>query len=360
MKVFVYEYVSGGGGLAQGSSLDLAALQPEGRAMVRALAADFAALPGVAVVTLRDGRWAPLFPEGRIEEIPVSCPDEEHRAFQTLASTSTWTVLIAPETGGLLRQRAEWVLAANGRLLSPDPAFIALATDKHQTACHLERRGVPVPRGWLVPQEARWSDNDAGPCDATQWPWPVVVKPVDGCGSQGVELVRDAAAWQRLLPHLVAGGGMWRVEPWIEGLAASVGVMCGPGGRVALPACAQHLAGDGSFAYRGGCTPLPPPLDERARRLALSALAALPPACGYVGVDLVLGADPAGHDDRVIEVNPRLTTSYLGLRKAVSENLAGGMLQLARGQPWAWSGRASAVQFTADGHVRVASRAECT
>jgi predicted ATP-grasp superfamily ATP-dependent carboligase len=74
-------------------------------------------------------------------------------------------------------------------------------------------------------------------------------------------------------------------------------------------------------------------------------------------VDLVLGADPAGRDDHVIEVNPRLTTSYLGLRRALEANLAGAMLRLATGQPWAWSGRPSAVQFTAHGHVRLAADA---
>ena len=36
----------------------------------------------------------------------------------------------------------------------------------------------------------------------------------------------------------------------------------------------------------------------------------------------MLGDDPAGADDVVIEINPRLTTSYLGLRRLARDNLA--------------------------------------
>ena len=52
---------------------------------------------------------------------------------------------------------------------------------------------------------------------------------------------------------------------------------------------------------------------------------------GYVGVDLVLGVAGDGGDDAVIEINPRLTTSYLALRRLLRTNLAAAMLAVARG-----------------------------
>jgi predicted ATP-grasp superfamily ATP-dependent carboligase len=48
-------------------------------------------------------------------------------------------------------------------------------------------------------------------------------------------------------------------------------------------------------------------------------------------VDVVLGREPDGSGDAVIEVNPRLTTSYVGLRAAVRTNLADAMSKAARG-----------------------------
>ena len=76
------------------------------------------------------------------------------------------------------------------------------------------------------------------------------------------------------------------------------------------------MSDDGRFVYLGGSLPLPHALASRATRLAQQAVAALPDPLGYVGVDLVLGADADGADDYVIEINPRLTTSYIGLRAA--------------------------------------------
>ena len=49
------------------------------------------------------------------------------------------------------------------------------------------------------------------------------------------------------------------------------------------------------------------------------------------GVDMILGTDSFGSGDFVVEINPRLTTSYLGLRAACRDNLASAMLSAANG-----------------------------
>jgi len=73
---------------------------------------------------------------------------------------------------------------------------------------------------------------------------------------------------------------------------------------------------------------------------------------GFVGVDLVLGMAANGSDDVVIEINPRVTTSYVGLRRLCEGNLAGVWLDLLRGRdtaPLSW--RPGRVRFTAEGNV---------
>ncbi|MEY4189658.1 MAG: hypothetical protein RIR17_394, partial [Planctomycetota bacterium] len=40
----------------------------------------------------------------------------------------------------------------------------------------------------------------------------------------------------------------------------------------------------------------------------------------WVGVDLILGHNENGEEDYVLEINPRLTTSYLGARKGLPNN----------------------------------------
>src|SRR4029079_326018 len=114
-----------------------------------------------------------------------------------------------------------------------------------------------------------------------------------------------------------------RLESYVPGLAASVALLCAPVGRIRLALCKQRISEDGRLRYLGGELPLSAGLAERARTLANRAVAAMPAAIGYVGVDLVLGREPDGSADAVIEINPRLTTSYVGLRTAATMNMAG-------------------------------------
>jgi predicted ATP-grasp superfamily ATP-dependent carboligase len=337
MRIFVYEFITGGGAWSLDDRCALSgSLAREGRAMASAIAADFASLPDVEVLTTRDSRLAPLHPANcRVELIESAAGERE--ALEHLAKAADGVLLIAPESDGILAARARWVASAGGKLISPEPEVIDIAGNKQITAGRLQAAGVPVPRGSVL--EPRGS----APADL----FPAVVKPLDGCGSVGVRKVATQADLEQF-----ACDAPLRLEAFVPGLAVSVAVLCGPQGHLPMPACQQLLSSDGRFTYLGGRTPLPTRLDERARRLAISAVQALPSPHGYLGVDLVLGDDPSGADDAVIEVNPRLTTSYVGLRTLCKENLAAAMLAVLRGERPALSWQTGALQFTADGEIR--------
>jgi predicted ATP-grasp superfamily ATP-dependent carboligase len=336
-SVFVYEYISGGGTLSE-ASLPAESLRREGGAMLRAAASDFQALPDVCVTVLHDARWAGLeLPPCEI--VTVAEASAEQAAFQQLARRADWTLVIAPEFRGILRDRCRTVAAAGGKLLSPGEEFVAVAADKPQTVQRLAAAGIPVPQG------VRWDPASPLPRD---FPYPAVLKPADGAGSLGVQWIDGVG---RAVGRAGLGDAAW-LERYCPGLPASVAVLCGPAGLAPLPACRQRLSDDGRFRYLGGEAPLAEPLTRRAQRLAVAAATALPPTVGYVGVDLVLGEADDGKDDVVIEVNPRLTTSYVGLRRLVCGNLAAAMLAAARGQPVALSFAAGRVVFDADGTCR--------
>jgi predicted ATP-grasp superfamily ATP-dependent carboligase len=97
--------------------------------------------------------------------------------------------------------------------------------------------------------------------------------------------------------------------------------------------------------------PLAAPLAARARQLALAAVEAMPPTIGYVGIDLVLGADADGSQDYILEVNPRLTTSYVGLRVACRQNLAAAMLDIAAQRTATLSFGDEPLEFLSDGTI---------
>jgi len=71
-------------------------------------------------------------------------------------------------------------------------------------------------------------------------------------------------------------------------------------------------------SYNGGVVPFDHVLREEALKAAQAAVESIGGLNGYVGVDMVL----TRNGPVMMEINPRLTTSYIGLRKTVNLNLA--------------------------------------
>ena len=256
----------------------------------------------------------------------------ERSVLGQVSCEADWTVLIAPEFDGHLLKRVKFVEEAGGRLLSPSSAIVALASDKHATAQHLAERGIRVPHGIALA---------AGERLPAGFSYPAVLKPRDGAGSLGIRVAS--------LGDVAGASVPARLEVLCPGTAASVACLCGPRRVVPLEPCLQHLAGSGDFSYRGGSLPIDACRAERARALAVRAVQTLPKPRSYVGVDLVLGDDPAGGGDFVIEINPRLTTSYVGLRRLSRVNLAAQMIAVAEGRDAELCWNESRVHFSSSG-----------
>ncbi len=309
MRVFVYEYTCALAGAAVGESL-----RTEGRAMLSAVLDDFRRIAGVEATTLEAGA-------GR-------------EAFGALARAADWSLIIAPEFDGILAERCRCVEEAGGRLLGPSAAGVRLSADKRLLSDRLRAAGVPTPA--CTPLDRPVS-------------FPAVLKPRDGAGSQATFLVRDREEVNRCSERALAEG--WRgeliLQPFVTGTPASVAFLVGPGHCLPLLPAAQHLSDDGRCRYLGGSVPLPGGLRERAVILARRAVEAVPGLRGYVGVDIVLG-----EQDQVIEINPRLTTSYIGLRALADTNLAEAMLRTAGGEQVSLRWRGGIVDFRAGSAVK--------
>jgi hypothetical protein len=109
------------------------------------------------------------------------------------------------------------------------------------------------------------------------------------------------------------------------------------------------LSEDQTFQYRGGSLPIANSLAKRAEDLAERAADVLPDPLGYLGLDIVLGEEESG--DFIIEVNPRLTTSYVGLSQLSEDNFAGMMLRVAQGESCVPRFQGQQVCFTASGSL---------
>jgi predicted ATP-grasp superfamily ATP-dependent carboligase len=214
---------------------------------------------------------------------------------------------------------------------------VALFSDKQKTIRWLADHDLPVPRGCLL--------RSASDVPAAQ-EFPAMIKPNDGAGSLGVQIVSgldeiNSLDW--------SPGQTYRLETFCPGQPASVAMILGGESPRVLAPCRQ-LFHHGSFDYRGGCVLADDGPAARAIRLGKRIARELPDERGYLGVDLILGDDPDGWGDRVLEINPRLTTSYVGLRASTDTNLAEVILHPDHVFDLRFSGRP--LEFRSDGTIR--------
>jgi predicted ATP-grasp superfamily ATP-dependent carboligase len=153
-----------------------------------------------------------------------------------------------------------------------------------------------------------------------------VIKPVRGCGSQGVRLSTEAP-----------GEGEFAQE-YIEGESYSVSIVPN---RVIGDACAYFsgkppvilsvnrqeigIGDDGTFRYLGGESPVHPDREKAIVDTAVKAATVL--GCqGYCGIDVVV-ADKV----YVVDVNPRITTSIVGIAACMQEEIAEILVAASKG-----------------------------
>jgi tyramine---L-glutamate ligase len=343
MRILVHEFVSGGGLTGRQVRSSLAR---EGSAMLTALVGDLAALRQHEIVTTRDPRFPLSAPPGI--EVVTLFPGRSEALLDTLIGSADAVWLVAPETDGCLARLTARAEQTGRMLLGSGAAAIRRASNKAALPRRLASLGVSHPTTCVLEAGA---DLERA---AAAIGYPVVVKPARGAGCGGVCLARNARELHRSVrwSRRSSGRGSLLLQQYVSGVPASVSLLVDGRRAVPLAVNAQSVRARLTFSYCGGRTPLDHPLAERAIDAALRTCIALPGLRGYVGVDLVLAKSEAV----VIEVNPRLTTAYLGARTALDENVAGLALDACFGSlPMPPSARRR-VRFTAAGRTVIVGR----
>ena len=309
MRIFAFEYVTAGGARECAAPASLIA---EGAMMLRALAGDLSRVAGVEVVVARD----PAIALGDIAaDIRSVDPARAWAAWAELIADCDAVWPIAPETGGILEEVTALARRHGRPALNSRRDALAVARSKRATAAHLARAGVAVAATARAGEPPPASDHG----------W--VAKPDDGAGAVDTHFLSDRAALARWQTH--DRRASFVVQEFVPGRALSLSAVMQDGACWLLSCNVQHVGCDGGvFAYRGSTVAGAEARRSHLEPLVVRIAAALPGLWGHVGIDVIDG--PAG--PVVIEINPRLTTSYVGLAESIGLNPAAVVLAL-REQP---------------------------
>ena len=313
MRLLLYEWCCSGG-MQSETARDILQKAPredflrEGRLMLETLACDADKNADLNITVMVDATLPATEVPNFSEHITVEkiASGESHSSLLAMASEADLIILIAPETHSILLQTIIAVEQAGfgDRLVNCPVPFIRAASDKQTTCAMLAAAGIPTPAGYTLP---------AGGSLPTGFRLPAVLKSRTSAGCDGLMMIWDRSDF--VTPETDS-----RLECHVSGIPSSVCCLCRADSIIPLLPFEQVFTHAQQPVYIGGRL-AHEDYHARMRSLAVRSIEALNKATqakarGWVGVDMILGNCDDGHDDRVLEINPRLTTSFVGLSRA--------------------------------------------
>ena len=269
---------------------------------------DFALIPNLEIVVTCDQRLAAPLDAHQVLIVDITL--DVWAIWEECISLSDAVLLIAPETCGVLEKLTRLAKGLNKMVLGSNSSAIKLAGDKWLTYQSFISHQIPTLETYLANAFPKGMKGA------------YVVKPRDGAGCDDMAYFEDAQSLQMWLKgrehtHIV--------QPYQTGDAASFSMFCKNGKAYLLSCNRQHIQIAGhEVSYHGGVMNDMDDHREAFNTLAQKIAQAMPDLAGYVGVDLVV------HQGEyfVLEVNPRLTTSYVALHQACGFNPAQMLIDL--------------------------------
>jgi tyramine---L-glutamate ligase len=312
MKLFVYEHITSGALADQELPQGFA---HEGDAMLNAILQDLAEQPQLELIILRDSRLdeiASLALNTSCEFLWIQDIEQFERHWITALQHSDVALVIAPETDNQLINIQQTILGHDKPYLGSSQQATELCSNKLRCFQYLFKHNIPTVHTQIASQ---WQSGNLDYSNG------IVIKPIDGAGCIDTAFFNTTLdAKQYLQDRSDATQASLIVQPYIKGSPASLSLFISDNKVSVLSINRQQIQLHHSRLTFQGSTVNVIPANEltpkAAQSLADNIHRLIPELWGFVGIDLVL--TPSG--PILIEINPRLTSSYIGLKSTLNIN----------------------------------------
>ncbi len=303
MNILIFEYITGGGMVEQ----DLpSSLVSEGELMLSACANDFNEIADVQVSVLRDYRLKNT--EYEFVQHIVSPEQNYSQIISRIEDSIDALLIIAPESNNTLTSLCEKYSEYDFLLLNSSTQSVALASNKLASYNYF--------KSFDIEQIPSYELKDI-PCIQTD---KIIVKPKDGVGCEDIHLINSYDKTENIISS--DEQNKYFAQPYLSGESLSLSLMCSQGECVLLSVNKQIIIEKNKSLELKQCI-VNANVRESFTEFAQNLISTLPGLKGYIGIDVLVLENKI----LLIEINPRLTTSYAGLKSALNINPAEHILQ---------------------------------
>lgn len=314
-NILVFEFITGGG-FSQQQLPD--SLAKEGLLMLNALVDELGSIPDIYLTVVLDWRIdAANFPaNSRI--IRVSSCQNIYSLLSELVEDFDFVWPIAPEMQGELEKITQLCEKKNKRLFNSSSQAVAVCSDKLLTAQYLNNHGVASVAGVQLSEFTQ----------QFQAPW--VIKPKDGVGCLNSYYITNDCELSLIINQLTNLSD-FLIQPYLNGDSLSLSCLFREG-KGWLLCCNRQLVAirDGQFKLESCTVNINTENEIGFQKIIDQVARVIPGLSGYVGIDII---QPEGSPPLVLEINPRLTTSYAGINQAIGLNVAKTVVEMSESAP---------------------------
>ncbi len=309
-KLLVFEFITGGG-FSQAALPD--SLATEGLLMLEVMIEELALVPAIQITVLLDWRFNQLNLPLNINAVVVAKDQSVYEILPALIEQADFIWPIAPEMDSILKKITALVEDQGKGLLNSSSEAVAICSDKLITAQVLQNNAIKAVN---TIQLDGFSSDLIG-----QW----VIKSKDGVGCLNNYLISSEYEFEQVNNKIQCKSD-YIIQPYVKGDSLSLSCLFREGKAWLLCCNNQQVEiKRGSFKLNACEVNITSNNMEKYQCLIDLISQAIPGLWGYVGIDII---QPELNDPWVVEINPRLTTSYVGINQALDFNVAAAVLDM--------------------------------